>query len=111
MSFPDLVHCSFLLLYSLTPLQRRQLEGCLCRVPSHFYNRVWDVMTRTPGGLQVQGHNLPAQPTLSNMTRSELNFALLVEEMLNHIQAPAYRQMVVEVCNNYSLVLCTFSLL
>lgn len=81
---------------NLTPMQRRQLEGCLCRVPSHFYHRVWDVMTRTPGGLQVQGYNLPAQPTLSNMTRSELNFALLVEEMLNHIQEPAYRQMVVE---------------
>lgn len=90
---------------NLTPLQRRQLEGCLCRVPSHFYNRVWDVMTRTPGGLQVQGHNLPAQPTLSNMTRSELNFALLVEEMLNHIQAPAYRQMVVELLCIISTIL------
>ncbi|XP_026281117.1 probable phosphorylase b kinase regulatory subunit beta isoform X1 [Frankliniella occidentalis] len=90
---------------NLTPMQRRQLEGCLCRVPSHFYNRVWDVMTRTPGGLQVQGHNLPAQPTLSSMTRSELNFALLVEEMLNHIQEPAYRQMVVELLCIISTIL------
>jgi len=89
----------------LTPYQRRQLEGCLCRVPTHFYNQVWDVMTRTPGGLRAQGSTLPAKPTLSNMTRSELNFALLVEEMLNNIQQPAYRQVVVELLCIISTIL------
>jgi phosphorylase kinase alpha/beta subunit len=54
-------------------------------------------MSRTPQGITVQWRNLPQQPTLSNMTQSELNFALLVEEMLNHIQKPEYRQTVVEV--------------
>lgn len=38
----------------LTVLQRRQLEGCLCRVPDQFYNLVWDVLTRTPNGISVQ---------------------------------------------------------
>lgn len=38
----------------LTPLQRRQLEGCLCRVPNQFYNLVWDVLQRTPNGISVQ---------------------------------------------------------
>lgn len=38
----------------LTPLQRRQLEGCLCRVPDQFYNLVWDVLQRTPNGISVQ---------------------------------------------------------
>lgn len=33
----------------LTVFQRRQLEGCLCRVPDQFYNLVWDVLMRTPG--------------------------------------------------------------
>lgn len=35
-------------------LQRRQLEGCLCRVPSKFYNLVWDVLDRCPLGINVQ---------------------------------------------------------
>ena len=98
--------CSTLLVcFSLTPLQRRRLEGCLCRVPIHFYVQVWDVMSRTPQGITVQGNHLPQNPTLSNMTQSELNFALLIEEMLNHIQKPEYRQTVVEVST-----LCVFVL-
>jgi hypothetical protein len=39
------------------------------------------------------------QPTLSDMTMYELNFSLLVEQMLSKIADPAYRQIVVEVCN------------
>ena len=31
------------------------------------------------------------------MTQYELNFSLLVEQMLSKIVAPAYRQMIVEV--------------
>lgn len=73
---------------SLTCLQRRQLEGCLCRVPDHFYTMVYDVMARTPLGIKLCGHHLPQQPTLSNMTRSEITFALVIEEMLNKIVRP-----------------------
>ncbi|KAL1123716.1 hypothetical protein AAG570_001489, partial [Ranatra chinensis] len=95
----------------LTPLQRRRLEGCLCRVPPHFYDSVWDVMMRTPKGIRVQGHILPHQPTLTNMTRSELNFALLVEqEVLSHIRQPEYRQIVVENIHFFFLqLLCIVS--
>ncbi|CAG9854630.1 unnamed protein product [Phyllotreta striolata] len=89
----------------LTPRQKRQLEGCLCRVPSSFYNQVWDVMTRTPEGIMVAGNLIPQQPTLSNMTRSELTFSLLVEEMLNHIQQPDYRQLTVELLTIVSTIL------
>lgn len=74
----------FTLLYgcfSLTPLQKRQIEGCLCRVPTYFYNKVWDVMLRTPEGIKVMGSVIPQQPTMSNMTRSEITFALLVEQV------------------------------
>nr|CAI5845347.1 unnamed protein product [Callosobruchus analis] len=90
----------------LTPRRRRQLEGCLCRVPASFYNQVWDVMTRTPHGIRVAGNVIPQQPTLSNMTKSELTFPLLVEEMLNNIQQPEYRQLTVELLTIVSTILC-----
>ncbi|XP_075211939.1 putative phosphorylase b kinase regulatory subunit beta isoform X2 [Lycorma delicatula] len=89
----------------LMPLNRRRIEGCLCRVPPLFYNLVWDIMVRTPQGIKVQGHILPQQPTLTNMTRSELNFALLVEEILNHILQSEYRQIIVELLCIVSTIL------
>lgn len=66
-------------------------------MPGNFYSQVWDILSRTPEGIQVRDHQLPQHPTLSNMTKSELNFALLVEQMLNNIDVPEYRQIVVEV--------------
>jgi len=65
-------------------------------VPAHFYNQVWEVLVRCPGGIVVNGRELPQQPTVSSMTRSELTFALLVESLLHHIQLPEYRQIIVE---------------
>lgn len=81
----------------LTVLQRRQLEGCLCRVPKTFYNSVWDVLSRTPKGISVQSHLIPSDPTLTSMSRSELAFSLLVEETFNHILLPERRQLSVEL--------------
>lgn len=52
---------------------------------------------RCPDGISVNGRELPQHPTLSNMTRSELTFALFVESLLHHIQLPEYRQIIVEV--------------
>lgn len=40
---------------------------------------------------------LPAMPTLVNMSRSELSFSLLVEEMLIKIALPEQRQLAVEL--------------
>lgn len=81
----------------LTSLQKRQLEGCLCRVPKQFYNLVWDILQRTPLGIKVQNHHLPAVPTLTNMSRGELTFSLLVEETLICIAQPERRQLTVEL--------------
>lgn len=89
----------------LTTLKRRQLEGCLCRVPPNFYNVVWDVLDRCPQGIQVQGHHLAAVPTLSNMSRGELSFALLVEEMLHHIPMSERRQVSVELISIVATIL------
>jgi phosphorylase kinase alpha/beta subunit len=74
----------------------RQMEGALNRVPIDFYDRVWNILNRTPAGVKSTGYYLPQQPTLSDMTLYELNFALLVEQMLSKITDVAYRQMVVE---------------
>uniref|UniRef100_A0A0P5Q2D6 Phosphorylase b kinase regulatory subunit n=1 Tax=Daphnia magna TaxID=35525 RepID=A0A0P5Q2D6_9CRUS len=81
----------------LTPYKRRQIEGCLARVPEGFYQKVWNVLKKTPGGILVQGHLIAQEPTLSHMTMSELNFSLLVEDMLFKIARPEYRQLVVEL--------------
>lgn len=42
-----------------TPMQRRQLDGALSRVPKDFYERVWEILERTPGGIKVAGYLLP----------------------------------------------------
>ncbi|XP_076755298.1 putative phosphorylase b kinase regulatory subunit beta isoform X2 [Xylocopa sonorina] len=89
----------------LTVLGRRKIEGCLCRVPSHFYNHVWEILIRCADGICVNGRELPQQPTVSNMTRSELTFALLVESLLHHIQMPEYRQLIVELLTIVSTIL------
>lgn len=81
----------------LTVLQRRQLEGCLCRVPKQFYSLVWDVLGKTPKGISLQGHLIPTVPTVTSMSRSELAFSLLVEESFNHIIQPERRQLSVEL--------------
>ncbi|KAI0220911.1 Phosphorylase b kinase regulatory subunit beta [Lamellibrachia satsuma] len=77
-------------------LWNRQLDGALNRVPPDFYDRVWHILERTAGGLKVAGYHLPQQPTLSDMTQYELNFSLLVEQMLSKIVDPTYRQIIVE---------------
>lgn len=90
---------------NINPLQRRKLEGCWCRVPTHFYEQVWDVMSRTPKGIYIRGIMFPHHSALLNMTRSELNFALLIEETLTHIEEPEYRQIIVELLCIVSTIL------
>lgn len=48
-----------------TPIQRRQLDGALSRVPKDFYERVWEILERTPGGIKVAGYLLPQVGSLS----------------------------------------------
>ncbi|VVC30201.1 Hypothetical protein CINCED_3A013396 [Cinara cedri] len=89
----------------ISPMQKRQLEGCWCRVPDHFYNQVWDILRRTPKGIRVRDQTLPQQPTINNMTHSEFQFALCVENILNHIEKPEYRQLIVELLCTVSTIL------
>ena len=89
--------------FRISPYDRRRIEGCLARVPEGFYHKVWNVLWKSPAGLVVQGHFLPQQPTIYNMTMSDLNFALLVEDMLFKITRTEYRQIVVEVSKTFQL--------
>ncbi|XP_054626078.1 phosphorylase b kinase regulatory subunit beta isoform X1 [Dunckerocampus dactyliophorus] len=86
-------------------LHRRQIDGSLNRTPLGFYDRVWQILERTPDGILVAGTHLPQQPTLSDMTMYEMNFSLLVEDTLKSIVLPEYRQVVVELLMVVSIVL------
>ncbi|XP_061863865.1 phosphorylase b kinase regulatory subunit beta isoform X4 [Colius striatus] len=86
-------------------LNRRRLDGSLNRTPAGFYDRVWQILERTPNGLIVAGKFLPQQPTLSDMTMYEMNFSLLVEDMLQNIDQPEYRQIIVELLMVISVIL------
>ncbi|XP_042909770.1 probable phosphorylase b kinase regulatory subunit beta isoform X3 [Parasteatoda tepidariorum] len=89
----------------LTIHERRQIEGALCRVPKNFYDRVWDIMSRTPEGIIVEGHHLPQQPTLTEMTVYDLKFATEVEMFLSRVALPEYRQILVELIMVVYLIL------
>uniref|UniRef100_UPI0037E7EF94 phosphorylase b kinase regulatory subunit beta isoform X2 n=1 Tax=Semicossyphus pulcher TaxID=241346 RepID=UPI0037E7EF94 len=86
-------------------LNRRQIDGSLNRTPLGFYDRVWQILERTPDGILVAGNHLPQQPTLSDMTMYEMNFSLLVEDTLKNIVLPEYRQIIVELLMVVSIVL------
>ncbi|KAM7406537.1 hypothetical protein PAMP_000911 [Pampus punctatissimus] len=86
-------------------LNRRQIDGSLNRTPLGFYDRVWQILERTPNGIVVAGTHLPQQPTLSDMTMYEMNFSLLVEDTLKNIVLPEYRQIMVELLMVVSIVL------
>ena len=86
-------------------LNRRQIDGSLNRTPAGFYDRVWQILERTPNGLIVAGRFLPQQPTLSDMTMYEMNFSLLVEDMLQNIDQSEYRQIIVELLMVISVIL------
>lgn len=86
-------------------LNRRQIDGSLNRTPLGFYDRVWQILERTPNGILVAGTHLPQQPTLSDMTMYEMNFSLLVEATLKNIVLPEYRQIIVELLMVVSIVL------
>lgn len=82
-------------------LRRRRLDGTLNRVPFGFYTHVWFILERCPG-VWVRGYCLP-QGLTKEMTTGETKFALRVEEMLNMVAEPEYRQLLVEALMVISL--------
>ncbi|KAI9366909.1 hypothetical protein DFJ73DRAFT_806105 [Zopfochytrium polystomum] len=76
-------------------LRRRKNDGALNRVPSGFYPQVWRVLSRCHGIL-VGKQFLPRDPTVSEKTPEEFNFALQVESHLDAVRDPAERQIAFE---------------
>jgi phosphorylase kinase alpha/beta subunit len=77
-------------------IRRRRLDGSLNRVPIGFYSKVWMALERCQG-IQIYSYVLN-QSLTREMTKEELKFALLVEEALNRIPEPEYRQLIAEAC-------------
>ncbi|MGG6293577.1 glycoside hydrolase family 15 protein [Leptolyngbya sp. AN02str] len=80
-------------------LQKRQRDGALNRVPKDFYPHVWKVLKHCKGlviGDKLDRRNRLDRELTLEMTPGEKKFALLVEHMLNKIQAPEYRQVNIE---------------
>ncbi|KAJ3120440.1 hypothetical protein HK098_004590 [Nowakowskiella sp. JEL0407] len=76
-------------------LRRRKNDGALNRVPTDFYPKVWRVLSKC-NGILVGKEFLPRDPTVSEKTPEEFNFALQVESLLDVIRDPAERQIAVE---------------
>ncbi|MBD2776260.1 glycoside hydrolase family 15 protein [Iningainema tapete] len=78
----------------------RQTEGATGRVPKEFFQQVWLLMQHCKGlviGDKLERRNrLDSELMLSSMTAGEKNFALLVEHLLNKIEASEYRQVCIE---------------
>ncbi|KAJ3219851.1 hypothetical protein HDU67_009039 [Dinochytrium kinnereticum] len=76
-------------------LRRRKNDGALNRAPPDFYPKVWHVLNKCHG-ISIGREFLPRDPTVSEKTPEEFNFALQIEYLLDVIRDPAERQCVVE---------------
>ena len=99
-----------LALFYRPSIWRRQLLGSLGCVPTSFCEKIWYILERTPKGIQLYEHHLPQQPTLSDLTLDETNFALRVEKMLSVIDNPLHRHVVVEVIDLFKFSYMSMSL-
>jgi phosphorylase kinase alpha/beta subunit len=86
----------------------RQAEGATGRVPKDFFESVWLLMQHCKGvviGDKLERRNrLDSELMLSEMTPREKNFALLVEHLLNKIEAPEYRQVNIEALMELAVI-------
>ncbi len=78
----------------------RQREGSISRIPTGFYNAVWELLGHCQGiviGDKLERRNrLESHILLSEMTPGESNFAMRIEHLLNKIPSPEYRQLSIE---------------
>lgn len=78
----------------------REMSGVLARLPGDFYERVWDLLQHCRG--LIIGDQLDPRSRLesallqADMTRGERSFELQVEDRLDRIAAPEYRQLNIE---------------
>lgn len=98
--------------------EQRLMLGAIGRLPEAFYARLWGVLAHTPGiviGDRYHPDNLiDSARYRSESTAFERNFALNVEDVINRIGAPEYRQLSIEALacvinvieNNPDIAIC-----
>ncbi|VDK81106.1 unnamed protein product, partial [Onchocerca ochengi] len=86
-------------------LRHRRIDGALNRVPPGFYAMLWNTVRRFPRGLSINRIVLHWGVT-QEMTRREIKFALQVEEVLNQIPEPEYREIIIEALSLLSRMNC-----
>ncbi len=78
----------------------RSLRGAVTKLTKQFCKEVWEDLGQCAGvviGDRLDAHNrLDSQIIRADMTAGEKNFARLIEDKLNHINAPEYRQLAME---------------
>ncbi len=78
----------------------RHLRGIANARPADFYHKLWNFLHITPGLIIADRHRpenrLDSKTLLASTTPGEVAFALTVEERLNRITAPEYRQLTIE---------------
>ncbi len=78
----------------------REMTGVITRVPDDFHARIWELLQHCAGlviGDQFDpSSRLDAALARADTTPGERSFALQVEDLLNRIQAPDYRQLTIE---------------
>ena len=81
----------------------REHQGVVGRLPESFFSGVWALLQHCNGIVIGDKLNrkrrLVSSEILAAMTPGEPNFALRVEDLLNKIQAPIYRQLTIEALN------------
>lgn len=81
----------------------RQHQGILDRRSEDFLTNIWLILEHAPGlviGNSLDKRNrIDSALVLSDMTKGETAFALLIEHMLNKVQAAEYRQLSIESLN------------
>ncbi|KAJ9089246.1 hypothetical protein DSO57_1014997 [Entomophthora muscae] len=85
-------------------LRRRKNDGSFNRVPNNFFPRVWKVLANSKCLRFGRGAVLPRDPTVSEKTADEFNFAMLVEQYLSNFQDPAERQVATELLSVLSYI-------
>ena len=76
-------------------LRRRRLDGALNRTPPNFYYNVWCLLEKCHG-ISIN-KNFISHAITQQCTPNEIQFSLIIENCLNSIKSPEYRQMIVEV--------------
>ncbi len=86
----------------------REQQGGVGRENEAFYSGVWTLLQRSHGIIIGEKTNskrrLDSESILAKMTPGEQSFKILVNHLLNKIEAPIYRQLTVEALRAVALI-------